>query len=178
MQALAWNPKDTLHAWPSTTKEGESVRWMSYTYISRSHVTYKCEYTPGIRALIKESGSEFNHLSGFHSYESDPHISGLRLHPMMDTNTSVPLGIGIAWISFPFIPLIGTARGNTISRTTLCQWHWIKQKWKSMHSDYLLSTERWYRRVSGCRSSRQSTECWKGNITSYSRSVSRQIASR
>lgn len=79
-----------------------------------NRVTYRCEYTPGIRVLIKESGSGFNHLSGFHSYASGPHISGLRLDPMIDTYTRVPLGIGRTLISLPLVPLIGTARGKTM----------------------------------------------------------------
>jgi hypothetical protein len=37
----------------------------------------------------------------------------------MDTVTFVPLGIGMASISLPLVPLIGIARGNTMSRTVL-----------------------------------------------------------
>ena len=40
---------------------------------------------------------------------------------MMDPITFVPLGIGIASICLPLIPLIGTARGKTMSRSALCQ---------------------------------------------------------
>ena len=88
-------------------------------YYRDSEQTHKCEYTPGIRALITDSGIGFDHLSGFHSSTSGPQNSGLRLAPRMDTVTFVPLGIGMASISLPLVPLIGTARGNTMSRTVL-----------------------------------------------------------
>ena len=62
-----------------------------------------------------DSGRGFDHLSGFHSCASGPHNWGLRLDPMMVAIICVPLGIGIASISLPFLPLIGAPRGKIMS---------------------------------------------------------------
>ena len=119
----------------------------------RNKTTHKCEYTPGTRALVTDSGIGFDHLSGFHSYASGPHNSGLRLVPRMDTVTIVPLGIGMESISLPLVPLIGNERGNTMSRVVLYQVR--KAFTKIFRSDYLPSEERCYWWVAGGR--RQST---------------------
>ena len=116
------------------------MRQLSYNIANyKINGTHECEYTPGTRALIKDSGSGFIHLSGFHSHASGPHSSGLRLVPMIDTYTVVPLEIGMASIFLPLVPLIGAPRGKTMSCWALWQVRKVFTKDFVGHNDYLLS---------------------------------------
>lgn len=59
------------------------------------------------------------HLSGIHSKESEPHISGSRLDARAEMMMFVFFGMGISLISRPSRPLIGFESGITVSAHVL-----------------------------------------------------------
>lgn len=109
-----------MHALPPP-KNVILIIWSKYDNQDLFHTAYRFEYTPGMCASVRACGNGFNHLSGFHSYESGPHSSGLQLEAMMPTTTFVLLGIGISCISFPSSPLIGFESGMTVSFLVLIE---------------------------------------------------------
>ena len=93
----------------------------------------------------------------------------------MDTDTSVPFGTGMASISLPSVPLIGIPRGNTISRPVL----------RSSEKRVLENIQGWLLTLYGVmllegswRPKTFNLNVRTRKLITYSRSVSRQTASR
>ena len=78
-------------------------------------MTHRFEYTPGIGAPATDMGEAPTHLSGIHSKESEPHISGSRLDARVETIMFVFFGMGISSTSRPSRPLMGFESGITVS---------------------------------------------------------------
>ena len=117
----SWENLNPMQALPPPLKvilnRAMCVRF--YPPCQGSRMTHKCEYTPGIFASATELGSPSIHLSGFHSNESGPQISGLQFDERRDGNTTVPFGTRTSCISEPSFPRTGFENGRMMSSRVL-----------------------------------------------------------
>lgn len=89
---------------------------MSVThYCNEHHNAHRLEYTPGIRASVRDAGNGDSQRSGFHSSASSPHISLAVLHDKKHGKINVPFGIGSLDIIRPSTPQMGFWRGMATS---------------------------------------------------------------
>ena len=93
----------------------------------------------------------------------------------MDTDTSVPFGTGMASISLPSVPLIGTPRGNTISRPVLQS---SEKRVRENIQGWLLTLYGVMLLEGSWRPKTFNLNVRIRKLITYSRSVSRQTASR
>lgn len=119
------------------------------TDVGRS--TYSLEYTPGIGALITASGRGASQRSGFHVRLSSPQMRLQVFDPRTPTNSSVPCGIGISYISCPSTPRMGCDRGRTVSLVALLPMEVISNSLieKALVAFYLLAREQSGRWIAG-----------------------------
>ena len=81
--------------------------------------TYKCEYTPGIRASSIAVGRGLSQRSGFHSFASSPHSALLLLLAWKCAKTETPLFTTTSFMSVPSRPRMGSENGSTTSFVAL-----------------------------------------------------------
>ena len=112
-----WNVHATS---PSSDECHPKMRYsVEILRIGVRYYPYKWEYTPGICASSMDCGRGLSHLSGFHSFESNPHNAGFLFDARMETVISVPLGTCSSFNVCPSVPLIGDDKGKIVSRRTL-----------------------------------------------------------
>lgn len=109
------------NASPSSSNEAHASTHISVSTeeYPKDGCAYRGEYIPGILAFVTDSGSPSIHLSGFHSYESGPQMSGLVFDARIEGKTLVPFGTRTSCTSEPSLPRMGLENGRTASSRVL-----------------------------------------------------------